>query len=144
MWCIPVINGPNLNLTGFRETHIYGAKSFDTFLHELHTAFPETEIPYHQSNQEGQLISWLHDYRTKADAILLNPGGLTHTSISLRDAIAAIQVPVVEIHLSDIQERESFRQYSAIRENCFFHVEGYGLRGYEIALLRILEYLNIQ
>ncbi len=142
MWCIPIINGPNLNLTGIRETHIYGFDSFDVLMQELQNKFPQVTIPYHQSNHEGQLIDWLHEYRTKADAILLNPGGLSHTSVSLRDAIAAMEAPVVEIHLSTLSNRESFRQQSMIRPNCYFHVEGYGIRSYEIGLLRILEYLS--
>lgn len=105
MWQIPIIHGPNLNLVGEREPSIYGTKSFEDFLDELKTEFPQVRIPYHQSNHEGYLIDWIQDYRNKANAILLNPGAYTHTSIAIRDAISAIKIPVVEIHISDISSR---------------------------------------
>ncbi|MBK8485130.1 MAG: 3-dehydroquinate dehydratase [Saprospiraceae bacterium] len=141
MWQIPIIHGPNLNLVGEREPSIYGTKSFEDFLDELKTEFPQVRIPYHQSNHEGYLIDWIQDYRNKANAILLNPGAYTHTSIAIRDAISAIKIPVVEIHISDISSRESFRKHSYIKPVAFFEISGHGLDGYRIALQRLLEVL---
>jgi 3-dehydroquinate dehydratase-2 len=141
MWQIPIIHGPNLNLIGEREPSIYGTQSFDEFLDKLKEEFTDLRLPFYQSNHEGDLIDWIQDYRNKANAILLNPGAYTHTSIALRDAITAIKIPVVEIHISDIHNREDFRKISLIRDVCLFSISGLGLEGYRISLQRLIEYL---
>lgn len=141
MWQIPIIHGPNLNLIGEREPSIYGSHSFEDFLDELKTEFSQIRIPYHQSNHEGDLIDWIQDYRNKANAILINPGAYTHTSIAIRDAITAIKIPVVEIHISELSSRESFRKNSFIKQVVYFRIIGQGLEGYRIAIKRLLEVL---
>lgn len=141
MWTIPIINGPNLNLIGIRQPEIYGTKDLMEYLNEFNGKFPGHHITALQSNHEGQLIDWLHEYREKADAIIINPGGLCHHSVSLRDAIACLSIPVAEVHLSDIYAREAFRAVSLIKDVCFFSICGHGLNGYDQALLRLSEYL---
>ncbi|MBP8725403.1 MAG: 3-dehydroquinate dehydratase [Saprospiraceae bacterium] len=142
MWTIPIINGPNLNLTGTRELEIYGSQSFDHLLEGLRSEWKNVNFPYHQSNHEGDLIDWLHAYRSGADAIVMNPGGLTHTSVALRDAVAALPVPLAEVHLSDVRRREVFRRVSLLRDVRFIEVSGYGLVSYRMAILRLMEYLG--
>lgn len=142
MWQIPIIHGPNLNLQGERQTEIYGTESFEDFLDQLKSEYSDIKLPYHQSNHEGYLIDWLQDYKNKADAILLNPGAYTHTSIAIRDAITAIKIPVVEIHISDIYNREEFRKFSYIKEVCFFSISGLGLEGYRVAIQRLKEVMG--
>ena len=142
MWQIPIIHGPNMNLLGERLPEIYGTESFETFLDKLKIEYPHIRLPYHQSNHEGNLIDWIQDYRMKADAILLNPGAFAHTSIAIRDAITAIKIPVVEIHISDTNNREDFRKVSFIKEVCLFSVIGMGLEGYRVALKRLIEVLG--
>lgn len=139
---IPIIHGPNLNLLGERQPEIYGNRSFDDFLDELKSEFPQIKLPYHQSNHEGYLIDWIQDYRFKANAIILNPGAFTHTSIAIRDAILAIRIPVIEVHISDIDNRESFRKISFISEVCLFRIAGQGLDGYRTAIQKIIKELN--
>jgi 3-dehydroquinate dehydratase-2 len=139
---IPIIHGPNLNLLGERQPEIYGNESFEDFLDRLKSEFPGIRIPYHQSNHEGYLIDWIQDYRYKADAILLNPGAFTHTSIAIRDAITSIKIPVVEIHISDTSNREEFRKHSFIKDVCLFTVAGFGLDGYRMALRRLEEAMD--
>ncbi len=142
MWQIPIIHGPNLNLLGERQPEIYGSTRFESFLDILKDEFPKIKLPFHQSNHEGHLIDWIQEYRHKANAILLNPGAYTHTSIAIRDAISAIQIPVVEIHISDISSRENFRKNSYITDVCLFNVVGKGLEGYKIALKKLTEHLH--
>lgn len=142
MWTIPIIHGPNLNLTGAREPSIYGNQTFEKFFESLITEFPNLQLSLHQSNSEGQLVDWLQDFRVKADAIILNPAAYTHTSIAIRDAVAAIKIPVVEVHISAIQSREHFRQHSLIKDLCLFNIQGFGLNGYRMALLRLSEILD--
>lgn len=139
MWQLPILHGPNLNLTGERETSIYGKKSIELYLEELANEFNSINLIYHQSNHEGQLIDWIQEYRNYAHAILINPGAYTHTSIALRDAIASIKIPVVEVHISDTSSREDFRKLSYLKEVAFFSIAGFGLEGYRIAILRLLE-----
>jgi 3-dehydroquinate dehydratase-2 len=139
---IPIIHGPNLNLLGERQPEIYGTESFEDFLDRLKTEFPQIRLPYHQSNHEGDLIDWIQDYRLKANAILLNPGAFTHTSIAIRDAITSIKIPVVEVHISDINNREDFRKISFIKDVCLFTISGMGLEGYTLALNRLIEELQ--
>lgn len=142
MWTIPIIHGPNLNLTGVREPDIYGNQTFENFFEHLIVEFPQMHLSLHQSNLEGQLVDWLQYFGNKSDAIILNPAAYTHTSIAIRDAVAAIKIPVVEVHISRIQSREDFRQHSLIKELCLFNIQGFGLNGYRIALLRLVEILH--
>ena len=128
---ILIVNGPNLNLLGSRETQIYGNVSFADFLTELKSK-SSAEISYFQSNVEGELINVLQD--ADADGIILNAGGYTHTSVALRDCIAAISTPVVEVHISNITARESFRHESLLSPVCAGCIFGFGMKGYEMAL----------
>lgn len=128
---ILIVNGPNLNLLGSRETQIYGNVSFADFLTELKSK-SSAEISYFQSNVEGELINVLQD--ANADGIILNAGGYTHTSVALRDCIAAISTPVVEVHISNITARESFRHESILSPVCAGCIFGFGMKGYELAL----------
>ncbi len=129
-----IINGPNLNLTGKREPAIYGSESFDTFIPALQSRHSDIEIKYMQSNHEGQLIDWLQEADTKADGVVLNAGGYTHTSIAIADAIAAMSIPAVEVHISDIYRRETFRRHSYLSSVCQYSIIGHGLKGYEEAV----------
>lgn len=128
---ILIVNGPNLNLLGSRETQIYGNVSFADFLTELKSK-SSAEISYFQSNVEGELINVLQD--ADADGIILNAGGYTHTSVALRDCIAAISTPVVEVHISNITARESFRHESMLSPVCAGCIFGFGIKGYELAV----------
>lgn len=128
---ILIVNGPNLNLLGSRETQIYGNVSFADFLTELKSK-SSAEISYFQSNVEGELINVLQE--AKVDGIILNAGGYTHTSVALRDCIAAISTPVVEVHISNIAARESFRHESMLSPVCAGCIFGFGMKGYEMAL----------
>ena len=128
---IIIVNGPNLNLLGQREPQMYGSLSFETYFEELKSAF-EGDLSYFQSNVEGELIDVLQ--RTDADGIILNAGGYTHTSVALRDCISAISTPVVEVHISNIAGRESFRHESLISPVCEGCIFGFGLQGYSLAL----------
>lgn len=131
---IHIINGPNLNLLGRREPHIYGHESFEAFFQRLHAAHPTVDLDYYQSNHEGALIDQLHAIGYSADGIILNAGGLTHTSIALADAVGAITAPVVEVHLSNIHAREAFRHHSYLAPRCVGSIVGLGLFGYQLAL----------
>ncbi len=134
-----IINGPNLNLLGTREQQIYGNASFEDFLSGLKTQ-KSAEIDYLQSNVEGELINYMQD--AACDAIILNAGGYTHTSVAIRDCIKAIQIPVIEVHISNIANRESFRHTSLISPvaaGCLF---GFGMDGYALAVDYCLNYLN--
>lgn len=131
---IGILNGPNLNLLGRRNTDIYGKVSFEAFLPVLRKKFPQADLIYHQSNSEGQLIDILHEWGFKLDGIVFNPAAYTHTSIALADAVEAIESPVVEVHISKIEEREDFRQVSYLRKYCLHHITGKGLDGYAEAV----------
>jgi 3-dehydroquinate dehydratase-2 len=128
---ILIVNGPNLNLLGSRETQIYGNVSFADFLTELKSK-SSAEISYFQSNVEGELLNVLQE--AKVDGIILNAGGYTHTSVALRDCIAAISTPVVEVHISNITARESFRHESMLSPVCAGCIFGFGMKGYELAV----------
>jgi 3-dehydroquinate dehydratase-2 len=129
---IHIINGPNLNLLGQREKEIYGSVPFAQYFEELKNAFPDIHLHYYQSNHEGHLIDYLHQFGFEQETgIIINAGGLTHTSIVLRDAIAAIDCPAVEVHISDIFKREPFRWKSYLTDVCVAHFIGYGLEGYQ-------------
>lgn len=131
---IAVINGPNLNLLGQREPGIYGSASFESFYGQLKSGFPGVTFTYYQSNVEGELVNFLHQTGFDHDGILLNAGGYTHTSVALRDAIAAIHTPVVEIHISNVYAREPFRHTSLIAAACVGSICGLGLAGYALGV----------
>jgi 3-dehydroquinate dehydratase-2 len=131
---ISIINGPNLNLLGTREKDIYGSESFDAYLASLRSSFPDTEISYFQSNVEGELINEIQRAGFVADGIILNPGGYTHTSVAIGDAIAAVKAPVIEVHISNIHAREEFRRLSHVSAKARGTIAGLGLKGYELAL----------
>ena len=131
---IHIVNGPNLNLVGKREPEIYGDKDLKTFFEELKVRFPESDLHYFQSNHEGYLLDYLHDIGFRKCGIILNAGGLTHTSIVLADAIKGITAPVVEVHISNIYEREEFRHHSFVKTNCINSIVGKGLDGYAEAI----------
>ena len=129
-----IINGPNLNLLGKREPEIYGRLSFEDYFARLQQEFPTITLHYFQSNHEGELIDKIHEVGFSYDGIVLNAGAYTHTSIALSDAIAAIPTPVVEVHISNIHARESFRHHSYLASKCVGSIVGLGLKGYELAI----------
>lgn len=129
-----IINGPNLNLLGQREMNIYGNQTFESYLTELRSAFPSHQIDYFQSNVEGELINKMQEVGFAADGIILNAGGYTHTSVALGDAVKAIKTPVIEVHISNIYSRETFRHTSYIAPNSKGSIVGLGLKGYKLAL----------
>ena len=131
---IQIINGPNLNLLGVREPSVYGSTSFDDFLPRLRACFPDVQIDYFQSNIEGELIDKLQDVGFQCDGIVLNAGAYTHTSIALADCIRAISAPVVEVHISNIHQREAFRHQSMIAAACRGVICGFGLDSYRLAI----------
>jgi len=136
---IIIINGPNLNLLGKREPEIYGKVPFEDFFKKLKADFPKVKLEYFQSNDEGELISKLHEVGFTCDGIILNAGGYTHTSVAMADAIAAIKTPVIEVHISDPKRRESFRHVSLISPKCKGSISGLGLDGYRMAVEILLE-----
>lgn len=128
---IHIVNGPNLNLLGRREPEIYGSQTFEEYLSGIRGDFPDIELQYFQSNHEGALIDYLHKHGfDDQTGIILNSGGLTHTSVSLRDAVAAIPAPVIEVHISDIYNREPFRAHSFLTDVCKESIVGEGMDGY--------------
>lgn len=131
---ILIINGPNLNLLGKREKTVYGDRSFTDYLAELQQHYPQHAIRYYQSNIEGELINCIHEYGFEIDGIVLNAGAYTHTSIALLDAIRAIPAPVIEVHISNIQNRESYRHISLIAAGCRGSIAGFGLDSYRLAI----------
>ena len=131
---IAIINGPNLNLLGKREPDIYGNRSFETFYEELQAKFPHIHLRYYQSNIEGELIDELQRVGFDHDGIILNPGGYTHTSVAIGDAIAAITTPVIEVHISNVHAREDFRRISHVSGKAIGSIFGLGLKGYELAV----------
>lgn len=141
---ILVLHGPNLNLLGTREPDVYGRAHLADIEEELAQVGSElgASIESRQSNHEGQLIDWLHDARDAFDGVVLNPGGLTHTSVSLRDAVAAAELPCVEVHLSNVHARESFRRESVTAPVCIGTVAGFGPRSYVLGLRGLIDYLE--
>lgn len=131
---IQIINGPNLNLLGVREPDVYGSTSFDDFLPRLRACFPDVQIDYFQSNIEGELIDKLQAVGFQCDGIVLNAAAYTHTSIALADCIRAISAPVVEVHISNVHQREPFRHQSMIAAACRGVICGFGLDGYRLAI----------
>lgn len=133
---IAIINGPNLNLLGKRQPEIYGTRSLDDLLHEIKNEFPDLEIQCFQSNIEGELVDAVQRAGFDSDCrgIVLNPGGFTHYSVAIADAIAAVPVPVVEVHISNIHSREEFRRQSVTAANARGFIAGLGLDGYKLAI----------
>lgn len=135
---IQIINGPNLNLLGKREPGIYGSEGFEAYLELLKANYPEIDFHYYQSNVEGELINKLHEVGFSFDGIIMNAGAYTHTSVAIADAIAAINTPVIEVHISNVYAREEFRHQSMMAKNCKGIVTGFGLKSYELALASFL------
>lgn len=133
---IAIINGPNLNLLGTREPSVYGSQTFEEFYKTLVAKFPDVEFSYFQSNVEGELINELQraGRNLNSNGIVLNPGGYTHTSVAIGDAIASIDVPVIEVHISNVHAREDFRKISHVSAKCKGSIIGLGLLGYELAV----------
>ena len=136
---ILILNGPNLNLLGKRETNVYGSVSFEVYLEELKKKFSSVKIMYEQSNVEGELINVLHrhglkDSKVKTDAIIINPGGYSHTSVAMADALATMVVPVIEVHISNIHAREEYRHHTITGAKCLGIISGFGLSSYAMAI----------
>ena len=135
---IAIINGPNLNLLGTREPDVYGSLTFNQYFERLKQDFPAIQFTYFQSNVEGELINEIQGAREGYAGIILNPGGYTHTSVAIGDAIAAITTPVIEVHISNVHAREDFRKISHVSAKCRGTISGLGLEGYALAV-RFLE-----
>lgn len=131
---ICIINGPNLNLLGKRQTEFYGQMDFDTYLESLKKKYKKVHFDFFQSNREGDIINKIHDAESNFDGIILNAGAYTHTSIAIADAIQAVSVPVVEVHISNIFAREQYRHTSYTAPFCKGIIAGFGLMGYQLAL----------
>jgi 3-dehydroquinate dehydratase-2 len=131
---IRIINGPNLNLLGTREPDIYGNQHFDQVFNTFQKEFPQLKLDYFQSNVEGELINSLHEAATEMDGVVLNAGAYTHTSVALGDAIKAIDIPVIEVHISNIFSREDFRHVSYLAPHCAGSIMGFGMDSYRLAL----------
>src|SRR5882757_9841955 len=136
---IAIINGPNLNLLGTREPEVYGSQTFEQYLESLKKKYPAVEFSYFQSNVEGELIDELQRVGFSYDGIILNPGGYTHTSVAIGDAIAAIKTPVVEVHISNVHAREEFRKISHVSAKAKGTIMGLGLKGYELAVVYFID-----
>jgi 3-dehydroquinate dehydratase-2 len=137
---IQIINGPNLNLLGKREPSVYGDQSFEAYFQKLIKLFPEVQLEYFQSNSEGSIIDKLQETGFAFDGIILNGGAYTHTSIAIADAIRAITVPVVEVHISNVFQREEYRHHSFLSEVCKGCIVGFGLDSYRLAIEAILRF----
>jgi 3-dehydroquinate dehydratase II len=131
---IAIINGPNLNLLGTREPDVYGSQTFEQYYAELQKKYPTITFSYFQSNVEGELINELQQAGASCDGIIMNPGGYTHTSVAIGDAIAAIKAPVIEVHISNVHAREEFRRISHVSAKARGSIVGLGLKGYELAV----------
>ena len=131
---ILIINGPNLNLLGERETGIYGDLSFDDYMEEIVRTYPQHKLSSYQSNIEGEIINRLQNANLEVNAVILNAGGYTHTSVAIADAIRAIDIPVVEVHISNLLTREEYRHKSLIGSACMGSIMGFGLESYRLAI----------
>ena len=134
-----IINGPNLNLLGSRETETYGKISFDSYFKELVAEFPNLELTSFQSNLEGEIINKLQETGFSLDGIVINAGGYTHTSVAIADAVASIETPVVEVHISNVYAREEYRHQSLMAKNCKGIIAGFGLDSYKMAIRSFLK-----
>lgn len=135
---VGIINGPNLNLLGQREPEIYGEHGFDSYLDQLRLKFPQHQIEYFQSNNEGELIDAIHRMATECDGLILNPAAYTHTSLALGDAVKGINCPLIEVHISNVYQRENFRHKSYISSAAKGTISGLGLQVYKLALLAFI------
>ena len=135
---ILVLNGPNLNLLGRREPEIYGDNSMETYMTALQERFPEVALAYYQSNVEGEIINKLHEVGFSYDGVVLNAGAYTHTSVAIHDAIKAIDAPVVEVHISNVYQRETYRHTSLITGACVGVIGGFGMDSYRLAVEALL------
>lgn len=133
-----IMNGPNLNLLGTREPSVYGDQSFDGEFKRLQELFPGVELTYFQSNIEGELIDKLHEVGFDYDGVIFNAGGYTHTSVAIGDAIAAIETPVIEVHISNVHAREEFRHTSMLAKNCKGIITGFGMDSYRLGILNFV------
>jgi 3-dehydroquinate dehydratase-2 len=131
---ILILNGPNLNLLGKREPEIYGNQSFEEYFEQLVQLFPDHDFSYLQSNVEGELINELHRTMNEFDGVVFNPGGYSHSSVALRDAIASIRIPVIEVHISNVHAREDFRQRLITASAAKGCITGLGMKGYQLAV----------
>lgn len=130
-----IINGPNLNLLGSRQPDVYGSQTFEDFFSQLQFTYRSVELGYYQSNIEGELINVMHAAQDQGfQGIIINAGAYTHTSIAIADAVAGIQIPVVEVHISNVMDRESYRHTSYLSKYCKGVISGFGLEGYELAI----------
>ncbi|MDZ7739468.1 MAG: type II 3-dehydroquinate dehydratase [Bacteroidales bacterium] len=139
---LTIINGPNLNLLGTREKEVYGNKSFGDYLEGLRSVYPDIEFRYYQSNIEGELIDIIQEAATGSDGVILNAAGFTHTSVAIADAVAAISIPIVEVHISNILGREEYRHLSLIAPHCSGSLFGFGLDGYRLATEALFHIIN--
>lgn len=137
-----VLNGPNLNMLGIRQPHIYGTTTYAQLedLLQKHASSIGVELTIRQSNHEGTLVDWIQEARTVYDGIIINPAAYTHTSVALLDALEAVELPAVEVHISDVTKREAFRQISYVRQACVNTIMGHGIAGYTEALSFLKEY----
>lgn len=141
---IQIINGPNLNLLGMREPDKYGAASFEEWFAGLKPLYPEVEFDYFQSNVEGEIINKIHETGFSCDGIILNPGGYTHTSVSIADGVASVKTPVIEVHITNISAREEFRHKSLVGRFCAGTITGLGLDGYRLAVEALMNIWKTQ
>lgn len=139
---IQIINGPNLNLLGKREPELYGGATFEDYLESLKKSFPDLSFSYYQSNIEGEIINSIHESGFTYDGIILNPGGYTHTSVSIADAVASVKTPVVEVHITNVAAREEFRHKSLVGRYCAGSIIGFGLDGYRLAVEALIEIIK--
>ena len=136
---IQIINGPNLNLLGVREPEIYGKKAWEEYLKELRARFPKVKIDYFQSNLEGEIINKIQEIGFDRDGIVLNAGAYTHTSVAILDAIMSVTSPVVEVHITNVHQREEFRRRSLISPGCLGFIGGFGLDSYRLAIEALVD-----
>lgn len=136
---ILILNGPNLNLLGKREPGIYGSQSFESYFERLEKQFPDVELHYFQSNHEGALLDKIHEVGFTFEGVVINAGAYTHTSVALADALSAVPMPAVEVHISNIHKRETFRHHSYLTSRCAGMICGLGLQGYELAVRYLLD-----
>lgn len=141
---IVIINGPNLNLLGQRETGVYGNVTMDTYLASLRENFPSVQLEYFQSNVEGEIINHIHQVGFKADGIIINAGGYTHTSVSIADALRSVSAPYIEVHISNVFARESFRHTSLLSADALGVITGFGLDSYSLALVYFTAFRSVR
>ena len=134
-----ILNGPNLNLLGTRDVSIYGAETFVAYYDKLKVKFSEIDFEFYQSNVEGELIDKLHEVGFTYDGVIFNAGGYTHTSVAIADAVEAIKIPVVEVHISNVYAREEYRHISLMAKNCIGVIAGLGLKSYDLAVESFIE-----